>query len=41
VNRAGTDHDEQAVIALLDNLNGFITAGADSENGTLRLEERR
>lgn len=41
VDRAGTDHDEQAVIALLDNLNGFITAGTDSENGTLRLDERR
>lgn len=41
VDRAGADHDEQAVIALLDNLNGFITAGADSENSTLRLDERR
>ena len=38
VNGAGADHDEQTVIALLDDLDGFIAAGADGLNGTLGLD---
>jgi hypothetical protein len=39
VDGAGADHDEQAVIALLDDLDGFIAAGADGLNSTLGLDE--
>ena len=34
---AGTDHDEQTVVTLLDDLNGFIATLANSLNGTFRL----
>jgi hypothetical protein len=41
VDGAGADHDEQAVIALLDDLDGFIAAGADGQNSTLGLDGGR
>ena len=37
VNGAGTDHDQETVIALLDNLDGFIAAGANGLHGTIGL----
>jgi hypothetical protein len=40
VDGAGADHDEQAVIALLDDLDGFIAAGADGLNRPLGLDKR-
>ena len=34
---AGSDNDQQTVVALLDDFNGFIATGTDSLNGALGL----
>jgi hypothetical protein len=39
VDGAGSDDDQKTVITLLDNLDGLVTAGADSLSGTGRLIE--
>lgn len=39
MDRAGADDDEEAVVALLDNFDGFITALADGFDGAVGLEE--